>query len=63
MIAAPAVSPSRQGAGHMLNHIYCCDPNLSLCGLDLSDVPETDSETDCTVCLDLEYETCPSCDG
>jgi len=28
-------------AGDDLSHYYCCDPDLSLCGLDLSRVPES----------------------
>lgn len=47
-----------------LNHYYCCDPNVALCGTDISAMPETDEDIDCVVCADLEptmaYTPCAS---
>lgn len=39
-----------------LNHYYCCDKNLSLCGSDLYDVPVSKNPEPadvCVVCLDI----------
>ncbi|MEV6165728.1 hypothetical protein AB0L71_28210 [Streptomyces sp. NPDC052052] len=46
-----------------LGHIYCCNPDLALCGTDISDMAEIDAEeeVDCIVCNDLEAHPCPTC--
>lgn len=47
-----------------LDHLYRCDPDLALCGTDVSDVPEIDADSDitCVVCADLDGEPCsPGC--
>ncbi len=47
-----------------LNHWYCCDPDLALCGIDLTDVAEMDDdeEVNCAACLDLAGKPCsPKC--
>ncbi|WP_435597065.1 hypothetical protein [Streptomyces anulatus] len=45
-----------------LNHIYCCNPDLALCGADVSTHPIVGiDDADCVVCLDLEDEACPDC--
>jgi hypothetical protein len=60
--AAP--TPARTGPGGTdLDHIYCCDPDVALCGTDISDAPEIDpnSEINCVVCADLEFQPCALC--
>lgn len=55
MPAPPTASTSDDG----LTHIYCCDPNLGLCGTDLTDHPDVDEDGIlCVVCEDLEDEPC-----
>lgn len=54
------------GASLELDHIYCCSPDVSLCGLDISRHPVIDvDEHLCVVCEDLEDEpcTCPESAG
>jgi hypothetical protein len=44
-------------------HVYCCNPDTALCGLDISEMPEVPDGTghDCIVCTDLEEQQCPDC--
>lgn len=48
-----------------LFHVTCCkDDNTALCGIDASDIPETDGvgEQHCAVCFDLDEameDVCP----
>ena len=53
------------GPGETLDHIYCpCDPNLGLCGWDLTDyieVEASDNGDDCIVCAELDLAPCPRC--
>lgn len=46
-----------------LDHWYCCDPNWSLCGKDLTDWEQDDSmeEATCIVCEELSWQQCPDC--
>jgi len=45
-----------------LNHVFCCIPDLALCGVDISGDEIVDyDEADCIVCLDLEDQTRPVC--
>lgn len=39
----------------------CCNPDLALCGADLSDVPNRDRGDPCLVCFDLEDFPCEAC--
>ncbi|MCX4450643.1 hypothetical protein [Streptomyces sp. NBC_01789] len=60
-MTALAPTPDRATTGNSgLDHIYCCDPGLALCGTDVSDVPEIDPDSDitCVVCADLEDHPC-----
>lgn len=58
-IVRPAAQQART-AGADENHIYCCNPDLALCGADLSQTPEDpDSDTTCVVCTDLEASAQP----
>ena len=46
------------------NHLYCCAPDVSLCGLDISESDELDfaDEECCIVCRALEGSPCgPGC--
>ena len=59
-----ADAPARPKADPDDNHLTCCcDPDTSLCGLDLSEVPEGDFDDDetCLVCLALDDVVCPDC--
>jgi hypothetical protein len=56
---APKEAPAAVGSDLGLNHIYCCSPDVSLCGLDISQHPEIDvDENMCVVCEDLEDGPC-----
>lgn len=47
-----------------VTHVYCCDPDRSLCGLDLTGTgPARPGEQDCVVCADLDEADidCPLC--
>lgn len=57
---APMPAPSTASTSDdQLTHIYCCNPDLGLCGTDLSDTPEVDEDGIlCVVCEDLEEEPC-----
>lgn len=65
--AALAVEPTITGSADDLNHVYCCDPDVALCGTDISGDEEVEYDTaNCVVCLDLEdaavacSPTCPT---
>lgn len=63
-MTAPAATPAliRSEVASSLNHIFCCDPGLALCGADVSEDEVVDLEdADCIVCLDLEDQPCPTC--
>lgn len=49
-------------SGDELDHLYCCDSDLALCGTDVSGHEDNDADGTCIVCLDLEFQPCPSCD-
>ena len=44
-------------------HVVCCNPEIALCGSDVSGTPwvDQDEEATCVVCHDLEGQPCPSC--
>lgn len=45
-----------------LDHYYCeCDPDLALCGADLTAVDESLDGQMCVVCEDLEAIECQTC--
>jgi len=55
---APAGRPA-PADGDGLDHLYCCDPDLALCGIDISGHHEDDSlPGTCVVCLALEFAAC-----
>lgn len=58
MKTAPVPAPARTSAGDELDHIYCCDPDLALCGTDISGHEDNDADGTCVVCLDLEFAPC-----
>lgn len=57
-------SPRSTDDGDELTHLWCCDPDVALCGSDISNSVELyEGETiagspECIVCEDLEG-TCP----
>ncbi len=63
MTATQAIpKPRSTPPSEAINHIYCCNPDLALCGVDVSAHPVVDiDDADCIVCLDLEDQTCPTC--
>jgi hypothetical protein len=43
-------------------HLWCCDENISMCGLDITDEPEVQPEEDevlCPMCALVEDEGLP----
>jgi hypothetical protein len=62
---ALAPAPGSTTSGDDLAHVYCCNPDIALCGTDLCGVPEIpDDETTCVVCVDLDdagLPCCPAC--
>lgn len=59
-----AVKPSKPKASidDNVDHIYCCDVNESMCGLDITDLPFVEVLPDvCVVCDDLAQRTCEQC--
>lgn len=46
-----------------MSHIVCCDDDIALCGIDVSDTPwrDDDFEVECVVCAELEDYDCPKC--
>jgi len=53
---------TNRGQSDDLDHLYCCDPDLALCGSDLNDVSEDQMVgVLCVVCEDLEWRPCPEC--
>jgi hypothetical protein len=60
---APTINPASTGSDE-LNHIYCCDPDIALCGTDISADNEVDLDVaNCVVCLDLEAAALPCSDS
>lgn len=47
-----------------VDHLYCCDPDLALCGLDLTGVPDyPEFDEDCALCVLVHEDSyrCPRC--
>lgn len=43
-----------------LDHVYCCNPNLALCGTDISTMGEADhQQATCVVCVELNDTGAP----
>lgn len=45
-------------------HMVCCDPNVALCGADVTTAQVVDAspaEDECIVCVDLDRLPCPRC--
>lgn len=60
----PQPAPEADAHDDGLHHVYCCDPDMSLCGVDLSGVPEgecTGRDVPCVVCAGLEDAPCQVC--
>lgn len=56
-------SPTNTDDGPDISHIYCHNPNRSLCGEGLTNMEESDGtkEQHCVVCVDLEKQPCKKC--
>lgn len=56
---------STAGDDDDLDHLWCCDHDLALCGADISDAEDWTSLDEmpnvCVVCLDLADTICPRC--
>jgi hypothetical protein len=53
----PVVEPDLSTTDDDLTHLVCCDPDLSLCGLDLTggeDVPEPPDAEQCEICANKD---------
>jgi hypothetical protein len=58
---ATAISPAPPAPAGV-DHIYCCDEDVAMCGADLSDVPEgNEFPTMCPTCVDAQVRrvACP----
>jgi hypothetical protein len=54
-----APAPTTPSTSLDLTHVYCCNPDLALCGEDVSNTPEVDQDEQlCMVCEDLEEQPC-----
>ncbi|WP_394436257.1 hypothetical protein [Streptomyces sp. SGAir0957] len=61
-VTLTAPSPSAAtSVGDEITHLYCCDPNRAICGVDLTGVPEVDEDENCVVCIDPDEHPCPYC--
>jgi hypothetical protein len=60
----PVITDAPSDPDDDLCHLYCCDENLSACGLDLTgeEVSQDDDEPVCVVCEDLWPLGCPNPD-
>ena len=63
MTTAPVLAPSNTDVNDRTTHVICCNWDIALCGLDVSDEPVVPDGVghDCIVCLDLEEQRCPDC--
>lgn len=59
--AAPVVASTGRLADN-LDHYVCCDPNLALCGVDVTHATWSEDLPDlCVVCEDLDEFECERC--
>jgi len=59
---APTMATTATGSGDDLHHVYCCDPDIALCGTDISCSEFADFDVaSCVVCADLDDADAP-CD-
>lgn len=53
---------SDMGVKGRLDHVVCeCEPNVALCGTDVSDYPWGRESVNCQVCDHMEMWACPRC--
>lgn len=62
--AAPQCALSDEDADDEVTHLWCCDENISMCGLDISGDPidqDAPDEQNCTLCVMVNetWGTCP----
>jgi hypothetical protein len=60
---APEPVALRDSGDDSFTHVVCCNPNLALCGSDVTDVDWVgdDVEATCVVCAELEELACTRC--
>lgn len=62
MSAALAVTEALRADVADTDHLYCCDPDRAICGVDLSAADEVEDLPNlCVVCDDLDALPCPHC--
>lgn len=66
MTLSPVLAPDERlntSSGDDLDHTYCeCDPDVALCGADVSDAPViVEPLNPCVVCEDLDPLPCERC--
>lgn len=62
----PVPTAGDTGMDDELDHVYCCDPDRSLCGRDLAGWDEWNGEASddadlCVVCVNLAGRPCERC--
>lgn len=65
-LAEPDVTPAQSDGDGDVDHLYCCDPDLSLCGLDIAGLEfgcGDDSQPVCPTCRAARSDPCgdPAC--
>lgn len=52
------------GTDDELDHIFCCNEDLALCGADISGtefISDDEELFPCVVCNEMQYRECPKC--
>ncbi len=60
-MTAPTASPARTSlSDDDIDHLYCCDENVAMCGADLTDTPDgPEFDEVCRLCLLAEQSGMP----
>lgn len=69
-VIEPSTLALKEAHDDDIDHVYCCDPNTSICGKDISDLdeecdPDCWTHPTCSVCWINRHSilwTCPLCD-
>lgn len=59
---APVETPNGHGPADTV-HWWCCNPDIGICGTDLTSTPEApdDTEVTCVVCIEIVNQPCRLC--
>jgi len=58
----PRPADSDIGSNDDMDHYFCCDENLALCGTDVTGMPfGRTAGFMCVVCEELRYQPCERC--